>query len=105
MTTEEALTKIQEIVTEAVARGDNSSYVDRISDVITDQLVSVISATLGTNAVACKVCNEVTYPDQSLMEAHFLRDHPDHYAEYLDWHKQQLLDHLSKYEEVINAGT
>lgn len=40
MTAEQALTKIQMIVTEAVAKGDNSSYIDRISDVITDQLMS-----------------------------------------------------------------
>lgn len=39
MTAEEALTEIQRIVTEAVSRGDNSSYIDRISDVITDQLL------------------------------------------------------------------
>lgn len=39
MTAEEALTKIQMIVTEAVSKGDNSSYINRISDVITDQLL------------------------------------------------------------------
>jgi cell fate (sporulation/competence/biofilm development) regulator YlbF (YheA/YmcA/DUF963 family) len=35
---ETALTDIQRIVTEAVAEGNNSSYIDRISDVITEQL-------------------------------------------------------------------
>lgn len=39
MSAEKALTAIQAIVTEAVSNGDNSSYIDRISDVITDQLL------------------------------------------------------------------
>lgn len=36
---QQALTDIQRIVTESVAEGNNSSYVDRISDVLTDELM------------------------------------------------------------------
>jgi hypothetical protein len=39
MTADEALTEIQRIVTRAVAKGDNSSYIDEISELITDELM------------------------------------------------------------------
>lgn len=38
-----ALTEVQTIVTEAVAAGNNSEYVDRISDVITDELMDELN--------------------------------------------------------------
>ena len=36
---EKALTKIQRVVTHAVVNHDNSSYIDRISDIITDEMI------------------------------------------------------------------
>lgn len=37
------LTQIQAVVTEAVAAGNNSSYIDRISDIITDELLDELN--------------------------------------------------------------
>lgn len=37
------LTQIQAVVTEAVAEGNNSSYIDRISDIITDELLDELN--------------------------------------------------------------
>lgn len=37
------LTQIQAVVTEAVAAGNNSSYIDRISDITTDELLDELN--------------------------------------------------------------
>jgi hypothetical protein len=36
---DKALTEIQRVVTRATSRGDNSEYLDQISDIITDELI------------------------------------------------------------------
>lgn len=54
--------------------------------------------------LTCKLCNSFEGPEY-LMEAHFIRDHPEKYEEYQEWHKAQKLEQLRVYEEVMNAGT
>lgn len=44
LSAEKALTEIQRIVTRAVARGDNSSYIDDIDEILTDQLLEEMNS-------------------------------------------------------------
>ena len=50
----------------------------------------------------CKVCNAFECPED-VMEGHFIRDHPEKHAEYLEWHKQQMLFKLEAFETARDA--
>ena len=45
----------------------------------------------------CKLCDNFEGPEYTL-EGHFIRDHPDKYEEYLEWHKQQKIFQLEAFE-------